>query len=83
MLYAKKHRDATEFTSLKDKKEFVEYIFNALQQRDTRYIYTHKKGGLLVVYIHDGKYDATPYLDYDWYSYLVMSDILYSQRGWV
>jgi hypothetical protein len=79
MLYAKKNKDS-HVTELSTKKEFVDYVLNALQQRDTRYIYDDS---LLVVHIHDGVYDVTPYLDQDWHTYLVISDILYSQRGWI
>ena len=83
MLYAKTDRDAVKYTELASKKEFVEYVFNAMQQNQTRYIYNAIYGGLCVLTISDGKYYNSALLDDDWYSYLVMSDILYSQRGWL
>lgn len=83
MLYAKTDKDALTFTELASKKEFVEYVFNAMQQNQTRYIYNKKYGGLCVLTVSDGAYHHTALLDDDWYSYLVISDILYTQRGWI
>lgn len=82
MLYAT-DKDALSFTELRSKKEFVEYVFNAMQQNQTRYIYNKKYGGLCVLTVRDGAYHDTALLDDDWYSYLVISDILYTQRGWI